>query len=410
MRVPKNNGKSEEFRKKGNSDFSQLNVTGIVKALRWYNKSICFAENDSKELALGYANRSAVYFQMKMFKECLANIELARSVEQYPESLNEKLVTRETKCRTLMATTKFDIDPVVPKLSYPAHGKIPFVANCVEMRHNEKFGRHLVTNRDLRIGDIVAIEKPYCTVVSGRYRYDQCENCTEEHSRSLIPCELCTAVMFCSVECRTEAMQNFHQYECEAIDMIKNVIPLKMLPVRLTLSALSSFDGDSWALYDYAETADSNSDEITIFDIDYTKRLTPFGKFAPIYGMIKRGETKRAPGGPIGRSPMNVLCSILQHCKSDEPTIQHLMKIMEHFSNIHSVTVRIHNTGTSKLDTPWYAFGLQYAEHSHGVYPFRYLFNHSCLPNVIRVPYGNQSVMMVTRAVKAGGQLFDCYR
>lgn len=136
----KNNSISYKFRWDGNIEY--VTKKAYSNALKLYNQSICFAENDSEFLAVGYSNRSAVFLEMKMYEECLSSIELARSVENIPIYLMEKLRTREGKCRARMTTSKRDNEVPTPKLSYPAHEQLPFVSSCVEFRRSKKYGRH----------------------------------------------------------------------------------------------------------------------------------------------------------------------------------------------------------------------------------------------------------------------------
>lgn len=49
-------------------------------------------------------------------------------------------------------------------------------------------------------------------------------------------------------------------------------------------------------------------------------------------------------------------------------------------------------------------------ERSHyGIFLFKSLLNHACSPNIECVRYDEKAVLFVTRPIKAGGQLFDCY-
>lgn len=46
-------------------------------AIDFYNKSLCFAELNSQNISLIYSDRSACFFNMKMYDKCLVDIELA---------------------------------------------------------------------------------------------------------------------------------------------------------------------------------------------------------------------------------------------------------------------------------------------------------------------------------------------
>jgi SET and MYND domain-containing protein 4 len=107
------------------------------------------AERDSVERSHAYANRSAVYLEVKEYQLCLDNIQLARN-SGYPVEKLQTLKDREEKCKNMMESeVKSDDDDPWNffKLSYPANEKIPFIADCLELKKNEKFGRHIVTNR-----------------------------------------------------------------------------------------------------------------------------------------------------------------------------------------------------------------------------------------------------------------------
>lgn len=411
-RSSKDNSKSDEIRREANARLAEKTKKSYSIALHGYNKCICFAESGSEQLAFGYANRSAAYIGLHMYKECLANIELARNVEHYPASLNSQLEQREAICHKELQTIVKDMTAVTPKLSYPAHEKLPFVANCVDIHRDAKYGRHLVVNSDVNVGDVIAIEKPFCTVNSAINRYKRCENCTQEHHYSLIPCEQCTGVMFCSVECRDEAMQSFHKYECATIDFIHSEChtTVEMTCIRLVTTALAIFDGDTEALYKYADQVDIN-EGTTVFDIDYSQTLTAVDKFAPAYCMINELEEKY-PAPP----PMQTINMILYHAKlisradgNDEQAHRHVRKIAQHFWTSRAPSSDIKGAKDLVLNNRHVKLNLVYRDGSRGVYPFEYLFNHSCVPNVQVAAYGSERVLTICRPVKAGQQLFISY-
>jgi SET and MYND domain-containing protein 4 len=217
--VPLRNSKSDslstEFRKIGNEHFA---IKEFDSALKLYNQSICFAEQGSENLSIGYANRSAVYFEWQLYDRCFENIRLAREAN-YPVRLMHKLEKRAEECQNRKKTIyKKTSEPKVPILSYPANAQIPFMADCLELVQNEKFGRHIITNRDLKIGDVVIMEKPYETQLFKEYKYQRCTNCLTENDFSLIPCPDCTTTMFCSPQCLLVGNEKFHKYECPIAD------------------------------------------------------------------------------------------------------------------------------------------------------------------------------------------------
>lgn len=142
----KSNEASSVFRNEGNKFYREKK---FFEALEFYNKSLTFAEAQSCEIPLAYANRSAVYLEAKEYQLCLENIQLAREFG-YPVEKLQKLADRENECRKLMEShvKNDDEDPwSFFKLSYPPNEKIPFIVNCLQLRKDNRFGRYIVTDQ-----------------------------------------------------------------------------------------------------------------------------------------------------------------------------------------------------------------------------------------------------------------------
>lgn len=194
MSSEKSNAMANLLRDEGNKFFAKKDY---LYALIFYNKSICFALPGSEALGLAYANRSAVYLEMKWYEKCIDNIKWAQE-NAYPADKLTKLIEREKACNDSMdnaTTAEPDIedDPLsFFKLSYPANEKIPSIVNCLELRENKKYGRYIVTTSDLKVGDIIAIEKPFCSFLENKKYSTRCTNCSKYNKLSLIPCSSCT--------------------------------------------------------------------------------------------------------------------------------------------------------------------------------------------------------------------------
>jgi len=192
MSEKKNDKVSAALRNEGNVLYHQRK---FYEALLKYNESLCYAENGSQNVAFAYANRSAVYFEMKHFQEAQLNIRLALEFKYPPEKrhvLTERL--EKAACKT-----KID-EPDVPlehfKLSYPDHKTLPNIAECLELATDEKYGRHIITNRDLKPGDVLVIEEAFLTTKYLKTRerttkeicYQFCSHCLNVNKMSLMPC------------------------------------------------------------------------------------------------------------------------------------------------------------------------------------------------------------------------------
>lgn len=189
-RVRKSNERSASLRADGNQLYSKKD---FYNALIKYNESLCHADIGSENLGHAYANRSAVYFEMKLYDECQRNIELAKQ-NFYPEENFEILNKRREKCVEMMKQQKPDMKVDKKnffKLSYPPHKKLPFIAECLELKSDVKFGRHILTNRTLKTGDVIAIEKPFCKIIQEKFIFQKCIACFKDNLLDLLPCGGC---------------------------------------------------------------------------------------------------------------------------------------------------------------------------------------------------------------------------
>ncbi|EAA05063.4 AGAP011270-PA [Anopheles gambiae str. PEST] len=251
------------------------NVKRYIQAIKLYNESIAFSEKGSTERALAYVNRSNICLKMQRFEECLENIRLARE-SNYP---GEKLIQREKEVKNALAkarnknasSSKASPDVVEePELSYAAKENAPQVANCLELRKNEEYGRHVVTTRKLKVGDVVMIERPFVTVLKDSFRYVRCDFCHEERPFTLIPCEGCTMAMYCSEECLSKAYNNYHRYECGLLrDLWEVFEAVPLIAIRMIAIAIATFDNNPEALKDHLDALDESN--VNGFTMDWNK-------------------------------------------------------------------------------------------------------------------------------------------
>lgn len=183
---PKTESLADSFYANGNRLFAQKQY---FQALESYNRSLCHAKPNSVNKVKGFAGRSAVYFEMKHYAHSLENIRLARIQSDFTES--NSLDEREIRCMEQLrhgSTTNSD-DKF--NLSYTPHPRIPHLADCLELNENDKFGRYITTNRDLKPGDVIATEEPLLKFIDlgalKLYKYQRCFNCFKSNNLNLLP-------------------------------------------------------------------------------------------------------------------------------------------------------------------------------------------------------------------------------
>lgn len=195
---------SSKLRSKGNDKYHEKD---IEKAMYLYNESICFALS-SKNLSLGYANRSSCFFALGMYNRCLFDIQLARDAG-YPEQLIPKLQNREDICKKSLEAQPQPASN--ESLSdFEPDCKLPSMGNSLIIENNSKYGRLVAAKRDIDIGETLFVEEPYIDIV---YNKDmkECSTCGKE-KMNFIPCLNCAYTMYCSSECGNN---NFHDVECD---------------------------------------------------------------------------------------------------------------------------------------------------------------------------------------------------
>jgi SET and MYND domain-containing protein 4 len=198
--MQKSNERSEKLRKVGNEYYSNKR---FYEALVKYNESACFAENSSENLGNAFANRSAVYFETRQYEHAINSIKLARQ-NGYPEKNLNILKTREEKCLEFLKkrrnSEQMRNENLFFQLSHKAKKSLPSIADCLELRCDETYGRHVITNKNLKVGDIIAHDEPFCAVLLSQSKfvdvpddniYRRCLNCFRENFLNLVPCENC---------------------------------------------------------------------------------------------------------------------------------------------------------------------------------------------------------------------------
>lgn len=194
---------SLELKKEGNEFYEKRR---FKDALLKYNAALCYSKDDSENLSHAFANRSAACFEMKKYEECLRNIKLAMK-NNYPPANLHVLKLREEKCLDLIRkqknnnSSKWDFF----KLSYKSKMTNPQIADILELKCSEKFGRFIVTREDVKAGSILAIEKPFCSVLLSNSRhvtvdslnkFYRCAFCLKENIFELLPCPGCCCCNF----------------------------------------------------------------------------------------------------------------------------------------------------------------------------------------------------------------------
>lgn len=338
-------------------------------------------------MALAYGNRSAVFFELKKYEECLKNIRLALK-HGLPTEKAKNLKEREVKAKELNAQhqeTNANDPMKFFKLSYPPNPKIPFIVDRLKMKKTVTFGRGIYATEDLNPGDVIAIEKPMFSILYSSHdaRYKHCCNCMKTSMMNLIPCTKTAGVMYCSEVCRDK----IHSRVSDPIKMIsegKVVNGQKFMAIGIdALGSAEKFQG-------FVKNYKIENMGKTIFDYDLSNP--------------KSKNYKK-----------NILSCILslkyKHFKEQigkYKDMDHggILNFINHLAGI----IDMNSLGLQYLDMDTFKISVPILElHGSAVLAFGSLLNHSCDPNIQRIAVDDKVAFIVCRPIEKGEQLFINY-
>lgn len=200
----KNDEISLKMRNEGNEYFKK---DKWIQAIELYGESLCCAENESINVSLAYGNRSACFFKLKQYDECLIDIELAKEAG-YPVKLMPKLNRRKEECLKAIEEGEPSIK-IGLKLSMAANEQFPCMANVLKYDRDANGNLGVFAKEDIDVGQTIVAEKGLVNYLYWRPGW-KCNICLKERT-NLVPCKKCTAAMFCYNKCQFDPL---HEYEC----------------------------------------------------------------------------------------------------------------------------------------------------------------------------------------------------
>lgn len=392
----KSNSRAIHCRNEGNDLYKQGK---FFDALIKYNESLASSEDD-ENLALAFNNRSSVFFELHLYRQCLNNIKLAR-VHNYPNEKMSKLNERESKCRSSVNTPKVTNPFDFFKLSYKQNEKIPFIIDGLELKTSEKYGRQIVTTRPLKVGDVISVESPFLKVLNSNCTFNYCNFCLNDNLLDLIPCENCSSAMFCNETCKTAA-NAYHQYECSYHGALQK-LGHHYLTLRSFFKALTIVDGSIEELEKiFNECQESPK---TYFDFDFSdaddaefsrnqlRASLGLAKDDTIAESAQKTTGNRFPDLVFEASP-----------KLNELWTAHKTFITKFFLHLYQVGRK-----TTSDIIRWPLNYHKFESVGRGNYLVGAFINHSCCPNVFQFAVEDKTVTIVSRPIEKGEQIFDCY-
>lgn len=391
---------------KADSIANQLRLEGnllykdkkFFEALAKYNESLCNAE--SKEiLALTFNNRSSVYFEIKLYPQCLNNIRLAREWN-YPAEKLSTLADREARCQEILKRGQSERVEFF-KLSYEANNKMPFTIDALELKSDIRYGRGVFTKQDLKVGDILSVEPPSFKVLNSNPRitdgretnkFNYCRYCLKDKLFDLLPCDDCNNTMYCDENCKTQAAP-VHRYEVEISDEIPECTPPHKALVQF-YQCLALVNGSVDRLKELF--TESQISPKSVFDINFRAEESEVNemKFLAAVCLAKDSMDFSGFGDQLFELHPQLRDFGDEHEEFIRKFLVHLYQVQRHtVSDIVS----------------WSLIGGANESIGVGNFLLGALVNHSCSPNVQRLFVDDKMVLLAIRPISKGEQLFDCY-
>lgn len=279
----------------------------------------------------------------------------------------------------------FESIPEIPENQ--RNKSIQCAADSIEVRTTEGQGRHVVATRNISVGEILAIEKPFCHILIEQF-YTHCHYCLNL-CYHLIPCPNCTQVMYCSEDC-SEKDNAYHKYECRIFATIKklDIDKLKLLPLKIALLVRDQ--------YPKIKEMDNSEDNFYLSD-----------RYKEIHNLIAN-TASRSVSDMFDRSAtsaviFHLIKKFTDFFRSEEEETVFKDLILLHMQtsacNFHEITELVENKrGIYEPD-----------QTGAGAYSFLSMFNHRCSPNVLRDCYGPVLVIRAIESIEKGQQCYDNY-
>lgn len=370
----KNNTISKSTRKAGNAEFKNNEYTS---AINYYNKALCLAETGTESLALAYGNRSTCYYALNRYDECLADIAITLNEPGCTENLRETLENRRAECLEYLSER-------IPKveLKYRAQRNFPEMADCVKIKTNTKFGRHMVATDDIPTGELISFEDNFVSFTRPNHliaKYDGIMRCIacNKMATNAIPCDKCTVVMFCGKKCKDENI--IHNMDCGTIYYTYDNSDSKYI-IQSVLAAMILFKNFD-AFKEFVEHA-VNADKLEPL-ISVNDGISKYRMFLKLW-MPPQMENFTS----LTLNFFNTIMSIelIQNRFNTEAKRRFLMHLVGH----HAVILR-HNSMNGQLSL------------------FATLLRHSCTPNVQVVWIDNRTACIAIKPIRKGEQICCAY-
>lgn len=281
------------------------------------------------------------------------------------------------------------------ELSYDASASNPSFVDCLELQVDDVYGRKIVTNRDLKTGDVVAIEKPFFKSLDNNSTSFRCLNCLKSLPKEVIDCKSCKSAKFCSESCRALAWEEFHRFECKDFDSFTQDDGFMLMIQRTVFKSLHVHGG--WE--NLHKVLKENIASRTIFDFSLNEHE-------------ENNDTKlfQSCWSLVAAPPTIEEEQIASSFVNDHAVIRKLPRSKEERRILRNFIVRLIGVFNHNLFTLNWNHEVSTEQTACGLFAGISFMNHSCAPNIFRVCFEDKVAFIACRPIQAKEQLFMSYQ
>ena len=182
-------------------------------------------------LCQGFASKADKLMEKQDWKQALhlLNMSLTFAPTEDCEKINKILLKRAEVMEHLDMENRENVEPQNVEIGF---------SNCVTIQATEHQGRFTIANRDISPGEVLAIDRPVVKILDKEHTKTHCWHCLRStQNYPIVPCSLCSGVLFCTESCRQIAQETYHKYECGLTDILyKSDIGVWILAYRSVAS------------------------------------------------------------------------------------------------------------------------------------------------------------------------------
>ncbi|XP_073523785.1 SET and MYND domain-containing protein 4 isoform X2 [Phyllobates terribilis] len=421
------------YKEEGNKRFARKQYTAAAVL---YSKAISHGTPGTEEIAVCFANRSAVFFHLGHYSTCLEDIDRAQE-HGYPERLQSKILQRQENSlqnlkqsdnKSPRTERKCDLNHTQQELK--GNPQLSNASSSLQLGYSTSKGRHLLACEDIALGELLICEDAYVHVIipdrdtnTKTNPWDVsvtncdlfCHHCLQR-TLAPLPCRRCSLARYCSSACMEQAWQHYHGIECSVSRLLlafgvfchtalRTVLLTGYGQVLKVFSDKTSAE-DQLCVVDWVHSSDYKS---LVRLVSHSEHHTAEHKFlcaltsAALCQRLPIGLLRSMRASPPTDDPallddevqeVQILGSaILLHMLQLHCNAQAVTAIHEEYEE--STTSLVARSNSSRLAT--------------AIFPILSLLNHSCDPNT-SVSFQGRSVMVrANRAIRKGEEVLHCY-